>query len=140
MRAPGRRVDEVGATEEFRDLRPPQRIARQQQLHWTGSEITAHPMFDYRKVPTSKLKQRLDVMMFADEAPMTEMAFTPKSVRIPLAQHQGAPAQPVVKEGQRVKRYEMIGKSGGKISTAVHASIDGVVSSVSSEEIQLARA
>jgi Na+-translocating ferredoxin:NAD+ oxidoreductase RnfC subunit len=116
------------------------RIARQQQLHWTGSEITAHPMYDYRKVPTSKLKQRLDVMMFTDEAPMTEIAFTPESVRIPLAQHQGAPAQAVVKEGQRVKRYDMIGKSGGKISTAVHASIDGVVSSVSSDEIHLKRA
>jgi hypothetical protein len=31
----------------------------------------------------------------------------------------------------------MIGKPGGKISSSVHASIDGVVKTVSNKEIQL---
>jgi hypothetical protein len=113
------------------------RLSREKQLKWTGSTITVHPMYDYRKVPSSKLKQRLDIRMFRDEAPMMEMKFAPASVRIPLDQHQGAPALPVVRQGQRVQRYEMVGKPGGKISAAVHASIDGVVSKISDREIQL---
>ncbi len=113
------------------------RLAREQHLQWSGREITVHPMYDYRKVPTSKLKQRLDVLMFTDEAPLTDIDFAPASVRIPLDQHQGVPARPTVREGQRVRRYEMIGTSGGKISSAVHASIDGIVRRVSSTEIQL---
>lgn len=113
------------------------RIAREQNLRWSGGEITVHPMYDYRKVPTSKLKQRLDVLKFEDEAPLLGMDFSPASVRIPLDQHQGAPAVPVVTEGQRVLRYEMIARPGGKISAAAHASIDGVVRRVSTREIHL---
>jgi Na+-translocating ferredoxin:NAD+ oxidoreductase RnfC subunit len=113
------------------------RLSREQRLQWTGREITVHPMYDYRKVPSSKLKQRLDVLMFRDEAPLNDMSFTPATVRIPLDQHQGAPAVPVVREGQRVQRHDMIGKPGGKISSSVHASIDGVVKTVSNKEIQL---
>jgi len=113
------------------------RLSREQHLQWTGREITVHPMFDYRKVPTSKLKQRLDILMFRDEAPLSDMTFAPATVRIPLDQHLGAPAVPVVREGQRVKRDDMIAKSGGKISSPVHASIDGVVGKIANEEIQL---
>jgi len=113
------------------------RLSREQHLQWTGREVTAHPMYDYRKVPTSKLKQRLDVMMFRDEAPLIDMGFAPATVRIPLAEHLGAAAVPVVKEGERVRRYDMIGKPGGKVSSAVHASIDGVVRKVSNQEIHL---
>jgi Na+-translocating ferredoxin:NAD+ oxidoreductase RnfC subunit len=113
------------------------RLSREQHLQWTGREITAHPMYDYRKVPASKLKQRLDVLMFRDEAPLTDMHFAPVTVRIPLDQHLGTPAVPAVREGQRVKRHDMIGKPGGKVSSSVHASIDGVVRKISNEEIQL---
>ena len=36
------------------------RLSREQHLQWSGRDITVHPMYDYRKVPTAKLKQRLD--------------------------------------------------------------------------------
>lgn len=113
------------------------RIAREKNLRWTGNDIAVHPMYDYRKVPSSKLKQRLDILMFRDEAPLTEMEFAPANVRIPLDQHLGAPALPVVKEGDRVQRNDLIAKPAGKVSAAVHASIDGVVSKISNREIQL---
>ncbi len=48
------------------------RLAKEQQLKWNGSDIAVHPMFEYRKVPTQKLMQRLDVMMFRDEGPLEE--------------------------------------------------------------------
>jgi Na+-translocating ferredoxin:NAD+ oxidoreductase RnfC subunit len=116
------------------------RIAREQKLQWTGPAPTVHPMYDYRKVPTSKLKQRLDLLSFEDEAPMSTMTFSPAAVRIPLTEHLGAPAVPVVKEGTRVRRHDLIARSGGKISSNVHASIDGVVRRVTNEDIHLERA
>jgi hypothetical protein len=115
------------------------RLSREQHLQWKGKEITAHPMYDYRKVPSAKLKQRLDILMFRDEAPLKEIEVVPAKVRIPLAEHLGAPAVPAVREGQRVQRHEVIGKPGGKISSTVHASIDGVVTKISNKEIQLQR-
>jgi Na+-translocating ferredoxin:NAD+ oxidoreductase RnfC subunit len=115
------------------------RLSREQHRQWTGKEITVHPMYDYRKVPSAKLKQRLDILMFKDEAPLKEMELAPAMVRIPIVEHLGAPAVPVVREGQRVQRHDLIGKPGGKISSAVHASIDGVVTKISNKEIQLQR-
>jgi Na+-translocating ferredoxin:NAD+ oxidoreductase RnfC subunit len=115
------------------------RLSREQHLQWTGKEITAHPMYDYRKVPSAKLKQRLDIVMFRDEAPLKEIELSPAMVRIPLAEHLGAPAVPTVKEGQRVQRHDAIGKPGGKISSTVHASIEGIVTKISNREIQLQR-
>jgi Na+-translocating ferredoxin:NAD+ oxidoreductase RnfC subunit len=97
-------------------------------------------MYDYRKVPTSKLKQRLDILSFRDEAPLSDMRFSPATVRIPLSQHLGAPAVPVVKERERVRRYDLIARSGGKVSSNVHASIDGIVTRVTNDEIHLERA
>jgi hypothetical protein len=115
------------------------RVAREQGLTWTGAPPVAHPMYEYRKVPTAKLKQRLDVLMFRDEAPMRGIDFAPASVRISLVQHLGAPAVPTVGEGQRVRRGDLLGRPGGKVSTAVHASIDGVVTKITKTDIHVQR-
>jgi len=79
------------------------KLIRQKNLKWNGKEIPVHPMYDYRKVPTQKLKQRIDVLRFKDDGPLTDLGFNPEIVRIPLNQHLGAPAMPVVIEGQVVK-------------------------------------
>jgi len=113
------------------------RISREQGLRWSGAAPAAHPMYDYRKVPTSKLKQRLDILMFRDEAPMSDLVIAPAAVRIPLQQHLGAPAVPVVSEGQRVRRHDLLGKAGGTVSSPVHASIDGIVTKVTNTDIHL---
>jgi Na+-translocating ferredoxin:NAD+ oxidoreductase RnfC subunit len=115
------------------------RLARAQNLRWTGAEVDVHPMFDYRKVPTRKLKQRLDVLRFADEGPLRTLGLDPASVRIPLDQHAGAPAHPVVKEGQPVRKYDLIAESRGAVSSNVHASISGRVGSVTPRAIHIQR-
>jgi electron transport complex protein RnfC len=56
-----------------------------------------------------------------------EVLPTPKQVTIPLVQHLGAPAEPLVKTRQDVQMGEMIAKPAGFISAAVHASISGKV-------------
>ncbi len=113
------------------------RLAREQNLKWSGDDITVHPMYEYRKVPTQKLMQRLDVLSFKDEGPYKELNIYPKVVRIPLDQHVGAPAQPVVKDGDLVRKYNLIAKASGKISSNVHASINGVVEKVTTKEIMI---
>ena len=51
----------------------------------------------------------------------------PDVVYIPLSQHIGAPAKPVVKPGDKVKIGQVIGEAGGFVSTNIHASVSGMV-------------
>jgi len=54
----------------------------------------------------------------------------PGEVFIPLQQHIGAPCVPVVEKGMEVKVGQLIGKSGGFVSSTVHASISGKVKAI----------
>ncbi len=51
----------------------------------------------------------------------------PATVTVPIIQHIGAPAEPVVKAFERVKVGQLIGRSGGFISANTHASVSGKV-------------
>ena len=51
----------------------------------------------------------------------------PKELIIPLNQHIGAPAQAVVKMGDKVLKGQVIGKAQGVFSANVHASSSGEV-------------
>ncbi len=51
----------------------------------------------------------------------------PGKLVIPLRQHIGNPAKPVVEVGDRVLKGQMVAEADGYISTAVHASSSGVV-------------
>lgn len=51
----------------------------------------------------------------------------PGKVVIPLSQHIGAPAEPLVKIGDSVRKYQKIGEAKGFVSAPVHASISGKV-------------
>ncbi|MDH2421601.1 electron transport complex subunit RsxC [Cobetia amphilecti] len=59
----------------------------------------------------------------------------PREVVLPLSQHIGAPAQPLVEIGQRVKTGELIARAQGMISAPVHASITGVVTAIEPRQI-----
>ena len=54
----------------------------------------------------------------------------PETVVIPLSQHAGAPASPVVKAGDAVCVGQVIGESAGFISSPVHSSVSGTVIAV----------
>jgi Na+-translocating ferredoxin:NAD+ oxidoreductase subunit C len=57
------------------------------------------------------------------------MPFAP-TLYIPLAQHIGAPARPIVKPGQEVVRGEPIAEAGGFVSVPMHAPVTGKVRAV----------
>ncbi|MBN2007861.1 4Fe-4S dicluster domain-containing protein [candidate division KSB1 bacterium] len=104
---------------------------------WEGLPVKAHPMLPYRKVPSKKLKQRLDVLQFNDIGPLSEMEFSPRQVRIPLKQHIGALATPIVRAGETVEKYQRVGEANGIISAHVHASVAGRVTRVTATEIEI---
>lgn len=54
----------------------------------------------------------------------------PKTVYIPLSQHIGAPATPVVKKGDAVFVGTLVGEVNGFVSAPVHSSVSGTVSDV----------
>lgn len=54
----------------------------------------------------------------------------PAEVKIPLAQHIGAPAQPCVEVGAKVKVGQLIAKAGGFVSANVHSSVSGTVKKI----------
>ena len=111
----------------------------QQKEKWEGLPVKEHPMLNYRKVPTKKLKQRLDVLRYRDEGPLADFEINPDVVRIPLKQHIGAPANPKVSTGNQVRRYDLIAEASAEVSANIHASIDGRVSEVNEMEIIIQR-
>lgn len=54
----------------------------------------------------------------------------PKSVRIPMSQHMGTPCDPLVKVGDIVSVGQKIGDSTAFMSTPVHSSVSGRVTSI----------
>ncbi|MBY5945815.1 4Fe-4S dicluster domain-containing protein [Photobacterium rosenbergii] len=113
------------------------RALREQQQWQSPAELQAqttdvHPMREYRGVPTKRLAQRLELGGYmVRKAEFRHFGITPEQVSIPLAQHIGQPAQAIVREGEVVTKGQMIGQPAeGSLSTAVHASISGIVTAV----------
>ncbi|MEG1858716.1 MAG: electron transport complex subunit RsxC [Christensenellaceae bacterium] len=53
-----------------------------------------------------------------------------KIVKIPLSQHVGAPALPIVEVGQKVKMGQKIAEAQGFVSVPIHASVSGTVTDI----------
>lgn len=51
----------------------------------------------------------------------------PTEVVLPVAQHIGAPAKPIVKKGDKVTRGQCVAEAGGFVSAPVHTPISGTV-------------
>ncbi|MCG1013011.1 4Fe-4S dicluster domain-containing protein [Tepidanaerobacter sp. GT38] len=83
----------------------------------------------WRKIPTNRLKVRLKLMEFDRPAFLVDGDFVkPPEVHIPMKQHIGAPAVPVVSVGDRVTKFQVVGRvPEDKLGCNIHASIDGTV-------------
>jgi Na+-translocating ferredoxin:NAD+ oxidoreductase RnfC subunit len=115
------------------------RILREQNLHWEGLPVKPHPMMNYRKVPTKKLMQRLDVLQYQDEGPLSDIDFNPAQVRIPLNQHIGTPARVIVKADDSVKKYDLLAEAVGRISANIHAPLSGRITEIANNQIVIQR-
>jgi len=97
-----------------------------------------HPMKEYRRVPLSQLRRRLQIEEYEKTTPFQEVECRPAVVRIKMLQHTGQPAVPVVEEGRKVKRGQVVGRvEDFKLGAHVHASIDGKVRKVTPECVEI---
>jgi Na+-translocating ferredoxin:NAD+ oxidoreductase RnfC subunit len=100
--------------------------------------VEVHPMKEYRRVPLSQLRRRLQVEEYEGETPFQEVDHRPAAVRIKMRQHAGQPAIPAVQEGKRVKKGQVVGRvDDSKLGAHVHASIDGRVRTVTPECVEI---
>ncbi|MBP7654171.1 SLBB domain-containing protein [Candidatus Dependentiae bacterium] len=100
--------------------------------------LKAHPMREYRKLPTKRLLERLTLSKYDKPAHFEKIDFKPKEITIMLNQHIGVPCSVLVKLGETVKCGQIIGRTPeGKMGASVHASIDGKVSEISSAYIKI---
>ncbi len=95
------------------------------------------PEREGRLVPSETLIDRLGIRKYVkDKVERRYIDFYPDTVYIPMSQHIGKPASAIVNIGDKVKKGQMIAKTDGNaLGTSIHASIDGVVKSVSEKEI-----
>jgi len=59
-----------------------------------------------------------------------ELGPQPTEAALPLQQHIGAPARPLVAKGDAVRKGQLIAEPGGFVSAAVHASVSGTVKAI----------
>ncbi|MDR2768397.1 MAG: SLBB domain-containing protein [Treponema sp.] len=89
-----------------------------------------------KKVPSARLLARLDLKRYDRDAPLVPFTEKVSRVRIPLKMHIGVPCKAVVENGAAVKKGALIAAAEG-LGAPIHASIDGVVSAVSAEFIEI---
>ncbi len=64
-----------------------------------------------------------------------ERALAPAELTLPLRQHVGAEAEPVVTVGERVLKGQLIAKYAGRISGSIHASSSGTIVAIGDRPI-----
>lgn len=98
--------------------------------------VKVHPIKQGRRVPLQQLIMKLKLQDYDVEAPFNSKGISVSKVKIPLLQHIGKPAEAIVKKGEVVEAGQMIGKiPEGELGANIHASINGKVSQVTSENI-----
>ncbi|MBI1368277.1 MAG: hypothetical protein GC162_06450 [Planctomycetes bacterium] len=91
---------------------------------------------DNRRVPIARLILKLGLSQFTNKGPLHDNGFMPKRIVLPLKQHAGPPAEPIVKVGDRVSEGDVIARPApGKLGAPIHASITGKVTAVSDKVI-----
>jgi electron transport complex protein RnfC len=66
---------------------------------------------------------------FTDQQPIERMPFADEYV-LPLSQHIGAPAIPIVKKGESVKRGACVARADGFVSVPIHSPVEGKVKAI----------
>ncbi len=90
---------------------------------------------DYKKLPVHRLMARLGLLPYNVPAPFEEGEHVVKKVKIPMSQHIGAPAVPIVVQGEKVEKGQKIAEAKDGLSVPVHSSISGTVLKVNEREI-----
>jgi Na+-translocating ferredoxin:NAD+ oxidoreductase RnfC subunit len=90
---------------------------------------------DNRKAPMGRLLTKLGLRQFRNVGPINDTPLPTDRVGIKLKQHVGAPCQPTVAVGDRVRTGQVLGRppvTDGKpaLGAPIHASIDGAITAI----------
>ena len=92
----------------------------------------SHSMRDYRKLPVKRLIKKLGIYKWNLSAPINDINFKPDLIELPLVQHIGAPAEPLVNIGERVEVGQLIAKiPENSLGATLHSGVSGIVKSIS---------
>ncbi len=98
-----------------------------------------HAMKEYRRVPTKSLLRRLRIAKYEVPTPFVAAIPAPTEVRIPLQQHIGAPARPVVSVGTVVTAGDLLAAvPDGSLGAAIHASVTGEIVEITDQSVTIA--
>ncbi|MDR0886633.1 MAG: 4Fe-4S dicluster domain-containing protein [Clostridiales Family XIII bacterium] len=91
----------------------------------------------YAKAPTARLEARLGLRQYSGlHADDTCIELTPERIQIAYSQHIGAPANPVVKVGDKVSTGDLIAEAPeNSLSARIHSGIAGIVEEVNENGI-----
>lgn len=104
---------------------------RAEGAKYVGELRPLNPMTEYRLLPINRLITRIDLDKMNHKAPLEEIVFEPRQVTLPLLQHIGAPAKPVVSVGERVVKGQLIATMDeGQLGVPLHASISGIIQTI----------
>lgn len=101
-------------------------------------KVDAAPVLEereLRKVPVHRLAAKLGLASYDVAAPFEDTTPVTGYVKIPMSMHIGAPAIPLVKQGEKVLKGQKIAEAAEGLSVCIHCSIDGVVESATEKEI-----
>ena len=103
-----------------------------------GSELKVDPNREYRMLPSERFMARIGVAPYDIMPELTGVInFKASSIYMPLRQHVGKPATPVVNVGDTVKVGDLIGQAADGISANIHATVNGKVTAVSEEAVAI---
>ncbi|MGI6108628.1 MAG: 4Fe-4S dicluster domain-containing protein [Eubacteriaceae bacterium] len=106
-----------------------------------NSDVHAIRFADTHRFDVHRLIRRLGLDQYDVPAPLVPEKLDYTAVTIPLSQHIGAPSVPVVQVGDTVSRGQLIGDiPEGKLGAKIFASIDGVVTDISGNQISISAA
>ena len=104
------------------------------------SDLKANDFREYRKVPVSRLKKRLEIDKYKSSTPLTDFRAGVEEIKLYLTQHVGAPSEPVVKVGDSVSKGDLIADiPEKKLGARLHSSITGEVKQLNPEYILVVR-
>ncbi|AOY75797.1 4Fe-4S dicluster domain-containing protein [Clostridium formicaceticum] len=113
-------------------------LLRKEGIKYSNSpaQSEVHGVREYRKVPAERLLSRLDLHRYAGKIQEGYACIEAEEVKIPLRQHIGKTAMPIVEVGSVVEAGQLIATVEEKdVGANIHASIQGVIKEVNNEFI-----
>jgi Na+-translocating ferredoxin:NAD+ oxidoreductase RnfC subunit len=99
-------------------------------------EFAPHEVLRERRAPLTRLTRKLGLHEYVNTGPLAEDGWRPARVVLPLKQHAGVAADPVVRVGDQVREGQVVADvAAGSLGVPLHASIAGRVAAVTPEII-----